>query len=121
MKREHVEQPAPAAIPGSPPGAAERPAARVAAPAASAPTPADTASAAPGDIPRVRQSTRAAEAVARPQSESTKQAELDYTNPERWLSYIIELRQQGREREARENLEAFRKRFPDHPIPETLR
>lgn len=40
--------------------------------------------------------------------------------PEEWLKRIAELRKQGREREAQENLAAFKKRYPDHKIPEAL-
>jgi hypothetical protein len=41
--------------------------------------------------------------------------------PEAWLKRIVELRQQGREREAQESLAEFKKRYPDYKIPEALR
>lgn len=40
--------------------------------------------------------------------------------PEKWVTYIEELRRAGREAEAREMLEELRKRFPDHPLPASL-
>ncbi len=41
--------------------------------------------------------------------------------PEKWLERIEYLRKQGRFDEARVNLAEFRKRYPDHPLPEDLR
>lgn len=41
--------------------------------------------------------------------------------PEAWLERIAELRKQNRKREAEESLAEFRKRYPDHKIPEALR
>ena len=38
-------------------------------------------------------------------------------SPEAWLAHIAELRKQGRIKEAEESLAAFRKRYPDYPIP----
>ncbi|HEX9185094.1 MAG TPA: hypothetical protein VF876_17710 [Burkholderiales bacterium] len=40
--------------------------------------------------------------------------------PEAWLERIAELKKQGREREAQESLAEFKKRYPDHKIPEAL-
>jgi hypothetical protein len=40
--------------------------------------------------------------------------------PERWLERIAELRAQGRDREADENLAEFRRRHPDYRIPEPM-
>jgi hypothetical protein len=43
------------------------------------------------------------------------------SRPEQWLRDIEELYRQGRLAEAQEQLTAFRKRFPDHELPPTLR
>ena len=41
--------------------------------------------------------------------------------PEKWLQRIEELKVQGREAEAQEMLAEFRRRFPEHPLPSSLR
>jgi hypothetical protein len=41
--------------------------------------------------------------------------------PEQWLAQIETWRRQGRLDEARASLAAFRKRYPDHPLPASLR
>jgi hypothetical protein len=43
------------------------------------------------------------------------------SRPEQWLRDIEELYRQGRLAEAQEELAAFRKRFPDHELPPSLR
>ena len=43
------------------------------------------------------------------------------SHPEQWLRDIEELYRQGRLAEAKEQLTAFRKRFPDHELPPSLR
>jgi hypothetical protein len=40
--------------------------------------------------------------------------------PDRWLQQILELRRSGRTQEATEALAAFRKAWPDHPLPPEL-
>ena len=40
--------------------------------------------------------------------------------PEKWLARIEELRRSGSEAEAREMLEEFKRRFPEHPLPAAL-
>lgn len=40
-------------------------------------------------------------------------------SPEKWLERIAALRREGREREADESLAQFRKRHPDHKVPES--
>jgi hypothetical protein len=40
--------------------------------------------------------------------------------PDRWLQQILELRRSGRAQEATEALTAFRKAWPDHPLPPEL-
>ena len=39
-------------------------------------------------------------------------------SPEQWLQGIADLRRQGRHEEADKSLAEFRKRYPDHKIPE---
>lgn len=41
--------------------------------------------------------------------------------PQKWLEKVAELRREGRRADADELLEAFRQRFPDHPLPVELR
>ena len=41
--------------------------------------------------------------------------------PEKWLERIADLRKQGRIEEAKASFTAFRKRYPDYPLPATLR
>jgi len=48
-----------------------------------------------------------------------KSAEKD-ESPERWLERIVQLRVDGREREADESFAAFRKRYPDYRISEEM-
>jgi hypothetical protein len=45
----------------------------------------------------------------------------DLSDPEQWLRWIARLRQEGREVEARKNLEEFRQRFPAYPVPDALK
>jgi hypothetical protein len=42
-------------------------------------------------------------------------------SPEAWLDEIRQLRKQGREKEAQDALEAFRRAYPDYRLPEDLR
>jgi hypothetical protein len=51
---------------------------------------------------------------------STAKPAEDAETPERWLERIAELRAQGRDREADENLAEFRRRHPDYRIPEPM-
>lgn len=45
----------------------------------------------------------------------------DRIAPEVWLERIVKLRDEGRHAEARESLAAFKKRYPDHPLPDALK
>jgi hypothetical protein len=45
----------------------------------------------------------------------------DRVSPEALLERIAKLRDEGRHAEARESLAAFKKRYPDHPLPDALR
>ena len=42
------------------------------------------------------------------------------TSPEDWLDRIKKLKQEGRLEEAKKELDAFKKRYPDFPVPEAL-
>jgi hypothetical protein len=42
---------------------------------------------------------------------------LENQPPERWLEKVEELRRAGRQAESDELLAAFRKRFPEYPVP----
>ena len=54
-------------------------------------------------------------------SASTLAAEYAHEPPEKWGEKIVDLRRQGRSAEADELLEEFRRRFPDHAVPEAWR
>ena len=41
--------------------------------------------------------------------------------PEKWLERIADLRKQGRLEEAKVSFTAFRKRYPEYPLPELLK
>jgi TolA-binding protein len=41
--------------------------------------------------------------------------------PEKWLERIADLRKQGRIEEAKASFIAFRKRYPEYPLPATLK
>jgi len=41
-------------------------------------------------------------------------------SPEQWLQGIADLKRQGRNEEAEDQLAEFRKRYPDHRIPEAI-
>ena len=47
-------------------------------------------------------------------------AQLEH-DPEAWLRHIVKLRREGHDEAARESLAAFRRRFPDHPVPDDLK
>lgn len=123
IRQERVEpQTSAPALPAATPAPAAKPSPRFAGPSESTPAASDAASSAADAPDRARQATRAAEAAARPQLEASKRVERDdHGSPERWLEHVLELRRQGRDQEARESLDAFRKRYPEHPIPEALR
>jgi hypothetical protein len=42
-------------------------------------------------------------------------------SPEAWLAHIIELRREGLHAQADESYAAFRRRYPEYRIPETIR
>ena len=45
----------------------------------------------------------------------------DPAAPDVWLENIVKLRNEGRLQEAKESLAAFKKRFPDYPLPAVLK
>ena len=47
-------------------------------------------------------------------------ASSTYSNPENWLARIKQLKQQGKLDEAKKELAAFKKRYPDYPVPGEL-
>jgi len=61
-----------------------------------------------------RRSLQSAEAAR--DSATTEMAKRQET-PEAWLARIAQMRKQGRNREAEDNLAEFRKRYPDYRIP----
>ena len=58
-------------------------------------------------------------AAPEPAEERTRSATVE-ESPERWLERIAELRRQGRDDEADRQLAEFRKRHPDHKVPEAV-
>lgn len=82
--------------------------------APASPAPAGTAVAGRREAVADAPATASAPALAK----SAKPAEP--ATPEAWLERIAELKKQGRSREAEESLAAFRKRYPNHKIPEAL-
>jgi hypothetical protein len=91
--------------------------------AASAPA----ASSAPRSAPPQAEARRSAPVAGALATKSIEQDRApvwrDYEKelPEKWLARIEELKVQGREAEAQEMLAEFRRRFPDHPLPSSLR
>jgi len=96
---------------------------RPAAPAQEAATPAPRAAAAADVAARPAPASAAAGAVAesRMRMETAAKSAEAVQTPEAWLARIVELRKQGRRREADESLAEFRKRYPGYRIPEPLR
>lgn len=60
-------------------------------------------------------------ASALPERGATTAERGESGDPEKWLREIERLRREGHDQAARESLEAFRKRYPDHPIPASLK
>lgn len=44
----------------------------------------------------------------------------EYSSPENWLARIKQLKQQGKQDEVKKELAAFKKRYPDYPVPGEL-
>lgn len=51
---------------------------------------------------------------------AAKPADLE-SSPEAWLAHIVELRREGRHPQADESYAAFRRRYPEYRIPESIR
>ena len=65
---------------------------------------------------RMRQDAASVEGSRRLEAREADPAARDL-----WLENILKLRNQGRLEEARESLAAFKKRFPDYPLPAVLK
>lgn len=61
------------------------------------------------------------DAVRRSSAESAVPLLRDDLSPEAWLKRIAELRREGRHALADEQYAAFRRRYPEYPIPQSLR
>ena len=125
--------PAPASPPVPMPELA-KPKADTAQPAAAEPFPAaeESAASAAGGILReqadmaaepaaVVEEKRASAAKAPAPSASMRLHRNIQLDPEAWLGEIIRLEEQGRHQEAIENLRLFRRKYPDHALPDALR
>jgi hypothetical protein len=99
------------------------PSARAPAPKAAKQPPAAEESREPTPLLRSERPTAEMRAAppASPMRKSTLLREFEDQPPEKWLDKILELRRDGRDREADELLAEFRKRFPEHPLPPALR
>ena len=122
MPAPAVARPAPSAIEG---GATAK--SKMAAPAAPA-TPA--ALNAPAEVERARADAAAArpqefarkkQNAANVQEREDKRAGLLAEPPAQWLKRIVELRKEGKAKEADEELAKFRKRYPDYSLPAELK
>lgn len=86
-------------------------------------TPASPESSAPMAVPaEARKELRGAER-ATPMPAPAKRGLADRTarDPAAWIDEIRRLMREGREAEARDQLAAFRRAHPDHPVPDDLR
>jgi resuscitation-promoting factor RpfA len=119
MPAPAAARPAPSAIEG---GATAK--SMMAAPAASANLNA------PAEAERSRSGATAAQApafarkkqdAANVQEMAEKPADALAQSPDQWLKRIVELRKEGKTKEAEEELAKFRKRYPDYPLPAELK
>jgi hypothetical protein len=124
---ELQKAPEPAAAPAPPPPVAAQDAMRAQESAAGARANSSETAPKVSSAPAAR--TESAKAPAAPQAsaqlgradESRRAASLSafaLQSPEQWLQGIADLRRQGRHEEADKSLAEFRKRYPDHKIPE---
>jgi hypothetical protein len=118
-KRDARAQAAPAAMESAAPATS-----MMAAPAAPA------ALSAPAETERPRADVIAAQpqAFARKKQDASNVREMaekpagsNAESPAQWLKRIVELRKEGKTKEAEEELAKFRKRYPDHPLPAELK
>jgi hypothetical protein len=105
-KREQA--PAPTASPESP-----NPPERATEPSA------DSIGAAPAAAPALPDTPKGMQKVA-PGSSTQIDQDAELLSPEVWLQRIRELRDKGELRTAEESLRAFRRRYPDYPLPADL-
>jgi hypothetical protein len=106
--------PAPVAAPPPPPSVATQDAIRGAQESAAGAL-ASRAETAPKASPQSNAQLRRADEGARVAASVSAYA---LQSPEQWLQGIADLRRQGRHEEADKSLAEFRKRYPDHKIPE---
>lgn len=97
----------------APPAAAPAPA-----PAAEAEAVRPAARSAAGAAPAAAVAGSVAEAMATRDRSGRAESE---ESPEKWLERIARLRSEGRDAEADESLDRFRRRHPDYKIPEEMR
>ena len=78
--------------------------------------------AAPESKPEPASAPPVAAAIAKPDS-AVAGAIQGYVDlpPEKWLERIADLRKQGRIEEAKASFTAFRKRYPEYPLPAMLK
>jgi len=116
--------------PAAPPLAAPNPSAPSAvepAPPAVSTSPAVTERRTEEVAPKVlqRQEVMRAAPAAKPASPAADRAAASESRenlaPDEWLARIERLKREGRDAEAAASLEAFRKRYPDYPIPAALK
>lgn len=106
QKREVVPFVAPPAAAPAPAPAAEAEAARPAARSAAGAAPA----------------AAVAGSVAEPMAARDRSGRAEFEeSPQRWLEHIARLRGEGRDAQADESLDRFRRRYPDYKIPEEMR
>jgi hypothetical protein len=58
--------------------------------------------------------------AAAPAMEGLMSDAMRHEPPERWLERIVQLRKDGRHEEADKLLAEFKRRYPDHRIPENV-
>src|SRR5688572_10267299 len=70
--------------------------------------------------PSVAQAPPEARAMRSERAAEQKAIGMAAASPEQWLQGIADLKRQGRNEEAEDQLAEFRKRYPDHRIPEAI-
>ena len=68
------------------------------------------------DMPAMKMKPAQSEAADKPATQ-----EVEAKHPQAWLEEIEKLRRDGKIKEARKSLAEFRKRYPNHELPRTLR
>ncbi len=133
-KPAQLAEPAAGAVAGAPaenktqvgqaPATADRvePASRVRSQASSAPELAkQAAEAPPAPVAAAKPSTAQEKSAPQAAGDAGKLESFVDLPPEKWLERIVELRKQGRNENAKASLAAFRKRYPEYRLPDSLR